>query len=107
MEDKPIMLIVDDTEINRVVLSQFFQDEYRILEAVDGKEALELLESCRVSIVLVEIVMPVMDGLAAAKAIRASGRADAATTTARIAAVKMCLRFMIMLLFSCFVGISA
>ncbi len=82
MEDKPIMLIVDDTEINRVVLSQFFQDEYRILEAVDGKEALELLESCRVSIVLVEIVMPVMDGLELLSALK---RSDAYTDVPVIA----------------------
>ena len=76
MEDKPIMLIVDDTEINRVLLAQFFQGEYRILEATDGKEALELLASCRVNIVLVELIMPVMDGFELIAALR---RSDAYT----------------------------
>ena len=82
MEDKPIMLIVDDTEINRVLLSQFFQGEYRILEAVDGKEALELLSSCRVGIVLTELIMPVMDGFELIAALR---RSDAYTDVPIIA----------------------
>lgn len=70
MDEKPIMLIVDDVEINRVILSQFFQDEYSILEAVDGKEALDILESCRVSIILAELVMPIMDGFELLSALR-------------------------------------
>ncbi len=82
MEDKPIMLIVDDAEINRVLLSQFFQGEYRILEATDGKEALELLASCRVNIVLVELIMPVMDGFELIAALR---RSDAYTDVPIIA----------------------
>ena len=62
MGNKPVMLIVDDVEINRVVLTQFFQEEYNILEAENGKEALEIIEGQAVSIVLVDMVMPVMDG---------------------------------------------
>ena len=62
MDEKPVMLIVDDVEINRVVLAQFFQDEYTIIEAVNGQEALKVIESQSVSIVLVDLVMPVMDG---------------------------------------------
>ena len=61
MDEKPVMLIVDDVEINRVVLAQFFQDEYTIIEAVNGQEALKVIESQSVSIVLVDLVMPVMD----------------------------------------------
>ena len=60
--NKPVMLIVDDVEINRVVLTQFFQEEYNILEAENGKDALEIIEGQAVSIVLVDMVMPVMDG---------------------------------------------
>ncbi|MBP3780302.1 MAG: EAL domain-containing protein, partial [Selenomonas sp.] len=56
------MLIVDDVEINRVVLTQFFQEEYSILEAENGQEAMTIIEGQPVSIVLVDLVMPVMDG---------------------------------------------
>jgi len=62
MDDKPVMLIVDDVEINRVVLAQFFRDEFQILEAENGQQALDTMEQQPVSIVLVDLVMPVMDG---------------------------------------------
>ena len=62
MDDKPVMLIVDDVEINRVVLTQFFQEEYQILEAENGQEAMSIIEGQLVSIVLVDLVMPIMDG---------------------------------------------
>jgi len=56
------MLIVDDVEINRVVLTQFFQEEYQIMEAENGQEAMSIIEDQPVNIVLVDLVMPVMDG---------------------------------------------
>ena len=62
MDDKPIMLIVDDVEINLVVLTQFFQEEYQIMEAENGQEAMSIIEDQPVNIVLVDLVMPVMDG---------------------------------------------
>lgn len=43
---KNVMLIVDDIELNREILKVLFQDEYEILEAEDGSEALEVLERC-------------------------------------------------------------
>ncbi len=60
--DKPVMLIVDDVEINRVLLVQFFQQEYVIIEAENGKEALGIMENQPVNIVLLDLVMPEMDG---------------------------------------------
>ena len=39
-----VILIVDDVELNRAILSELFQKEYSILEAENGAEALELLE---------------------------------------------------------------
>lgn len=62
MDDKPVMLIVDDVEINRVVLTQFFQEDYEIIEAENGQEALQSIAEHNVSIVLVDLVMPVLDG---------------------------------------------
>lgn len=56
------MLIADDVEINRVILAQFFQDEYQIVEAANGAEAWDIITSQKVNIVLADLVMPVMDG---------------------------------------------
>lgn len=61
---KPQILIVDDSEMNRDILSEILKDEYQILEAEDGEECLEMLEKygTGISAVLLDIVMPKMDG---------------------------------------------
>ena len=59
---KPLMLIVDDVEINRVILAQFFKDDYEICEASNGEEALLFVEEHPVSVILLDLVMPIMDG---------------------------------------------
>ncbi len=63
MEKKSVMLIVDDVEINRAILMQFFRNDYIIIEAANGKEASDVMEKQPVDIVLLDLVMPVMDGL--------------------------------------------
>ncbi len=59
---KPMMLIVDDVEINRVILAQFFKDDFDVCEASNGEEALLFVEEHPVSIILLDLVMPIMDG---------------------------------------------
>ena len=63
MEKKDI-LIVDDMEINRAILSQIFADRNQILEWENGLEAVQILEERRehIAAVLLDILMPVMDG---------------------------------------------
>ena len=64
-EEKTAILIVDDNEINRMILSETFRDQDKILEAENGKEALDLIrrEPGGISAILLDIVMPEMDGL--------------------------------------------
>ncbi len=58
------ILIVDDSEMNRSILSDILCDEYDIAEACDGLQAMEILnkEADSISLVLLDIVMPRMDG---------------------------------------------
>lgn len=58
------ILIVDDSEMNRSILSDILSDEYDIMEASDGLQAMDLLNkySDSISLVLLDIVMPRMDG---------------------------------------------
>ena len=58
------ILIVDDSEMNRSILSDILSDEYDIMEAGDGLQAMDLLNkySDSISLVLLDIVMPRMDG---------------------------------------------
>ena len=60
------ILIVDDAELNREILTEMLGDEYSIIEASNGKEALAILndEGTEISLVLLDMVMPEMDGLA-------------------------------------------
>ena len=58
------ILIVDDLEFNRNILREMMKDQYKIHEASNGREALEILEehSTEIRLILLDIVMPVMDG---------------------------------------------
>lgn len=57
------ILIVDDEEINRVILREIFQDEYEVLEAEDGKDAIYKIQSRHnMALILLDVIMPVMDG---------------------------------------------
>ncbi|MDO5590171.1 MAG: response regulator [Lachnospiraceae bacterium] len=58
------ILIVDDSMMNREILCEMLEDQFEIVEAQNGKEAVEVLEQYGrdISLVLLDIVMPVMDG---------------------------------------------
>ena len=62
--EKNCLLIVDDVEMNRAILSSIFEDEYKIIEAENGQEALKMLEQYdgQIAAVLLDVVMPVMNG---------------------------------------------
>lgn len=64
VERKYQILIVDDAEINRSMLADILADQYRILEAADGREAVSVLEAqhAEISLVLLDITMPEMNG---------------------------------------------
>ena len=60
------IIIFEDNAIDRSILVELFQSEYKILEAENGKVGIELLKNnlASVAIVLLDNVMPVMDGFA-------------------------------------------
>lgn len=58
------ILIVDDSEINRMILSEMLKGEFEILEAENGSVCLDMLSryEMKISLILLDIVMPGMDG---------------------------------------------
>lgn len=62
--NKQNILIVDDSEMNRMILSEILGEEYNIVEAADGAQAVGILNShgFEISLVLLDIVMPKIDG---------------------------------------------
>lgn len=65
------ILIVDDNEINRMVVEEILKPlQVRIEMASDGRQALEMVKQKKPDMVLMDHLMPVMDGIEAAMAIR-------------------------------------
>lgn len=62
--EKPSVLIVDDSEMNRIILNEMLKDEYRILEADNGRTALDMVDRYgdELSLVLLDIIMPGVNG---------------------------------------------
>ncbi|WP_322184126.1 bifunctional diguanylate cyclase/phosphohydrolase [Neglectibacter caecimuris] len=63
-QQKKKILIADDSPMNRALLLEMLEDQFEILEAENGKVAVELLSEHRqeLSLVLLDILMPEMDG---------------------------------------------
>lgn len=63
-DNKSLVLVVDDSDMNRFLLSQILLDDYNVIEACDGVEATQIIQDHfkELSIVLLDIVMPRMDG---------------------------------------------
>lgn len=57
------VLVVDDSELNRQILIEYLKTKnFTFSEAVDGKDALEKIKTKIPSIILLDLIMPVMDG---------------------------------------------
>ena len=61
-DDKPMILIVEDQEDMRRFIARELAETYRIREAANGKEAICILKDQPVSLILSDVMMPVMDG---------------------------------------------
>src|SRR5215217_1639029 len=69
------VLVVDDDRVNRTLLARTLEAlGHRVLTAANGSKALELLQVEEPDIVLLDIVMPVIDGMAALERIKADPR---------------------------------
>jgi CheY-like chemotaxis protein len=62
-----LILVVDDIETNRLLIREFLINrDFTVIEAINGKEAVELAKEYKPAVVLMDIKMPVMDGYEAA-----------------------------------------
>ena len=66
------ILVVDDTDWNRDLLVQLLQEDYTVLQAVDGQQGVKMTEAEKPDLILMDLGMPVMDGWEATRRIKAN-----------------------------------
>lgn len=72
MENKTILLAEDEPSIARVVKTYFEHDGYNVYHAANGEEALNLFKEVKFDLLVLDIMMPKVDGFEVIKVIRAS-----------------------------------
>ena len=67
----PTVLLVEDTEDNRFMMRRLLEmSGYRVVEAMNGEEAVQLARAESPQLILMDLSLPVIDGLAATRLIR-------------------------------------
>lgn len=76
--EKKTILVVDDTEMNRYMLKRIFVEQFNILEAGDGEEAIQVIKDNldKISLIFLDLVMPKKDGLDVLKFMALYGYTD-------------------------------
>lgn len=70
-DEPPTVLLVEDTEDNRFMMRRLLEmTGYRVIEAMNGEEAVKLARSESPKLILMDLSLPVIDGLAATRLIR-------------------------------------
>ena len=71
-QSEPVkVLLVEDTEDNRFMMRRLLEmTGYRVVEAMNGEEAVRLAEAEKPQLILMDLSLPVIDGLAATRLIR-------------------------------------
>ena len=70
VETKPVLLVVDDNEEMLRFIATNFESGYTVVTAMNGREALDCMKTHKVSMIICDWMMPVMDGVEFLKAIR-------------------------------------
>lgn len=65
------VLIVDDTPDNITLLANLLKDKYQTKVATSGATALQIVASCKVDLILLDIMMPEMDGIETCRRLKA------------------------------------
>ncbi len=65
MLERTKILIADDAEINREILKDIFEEQFTVLEAANGEEAVQLIEDNKeeLAVVFLDLIMPIQNGL--------------------------------------------
>jgi signal transduction histidine kinase/CheY-like chemotaxis protein len=70
IEGNPVILIVEDNPDNMITVKAILGNNYTILEAVNGQEGIEMANKYKPNLILMDIALPIIDGIEAFNAIR-------------------------------------
>ena len=72
MNDKMILIVDDESRIRKLIKDFIEQEEYSVIEAADGEEAVEQFEANinKIKLVILDVMMPKQDGWSALRQIR-------------------------------------
>ena len=66
------ILVVEDVDFNRDLIVQLLEDKYQVIEAVNGKEGIEIAHRERPDLILMDLSLPIMDGWEATRRLKAN-----------------------------------
>ena len=66
------ILVVEDVDFNRDLIVQILEDKYQVIEAVNGKEGIEIAQRERPDLILMDLSLPIMDGWEATRRLKAN-----------------------------------
>src|SRR4051812_4328208 len=75
--DRPILVVDDDAKIVRLVKTYLEREGYRVVTAADGPAALDAIETHRPALVVLDLMLPELDGRAVIRAVRRDEEAAA------------------------------
>lgn len=65
------ILVVEDVDFNRDLVVQLLEDQYQVIEAVNGQEGVSIAEKEKPDLILMDLSLPVMDGWEATRILKA------------------------------------
>lgn len=78
-----ILVVEDENILREVILDYLIEEGYEVLEAADGEQALELFESNSIDLVILDIVLPKLDGWSVCRRLRKKSNIPIIILTAR------------------------
>lgn len=82
--NKTILIVEDDSRMREIVSDYFLKEGFKMLESEDGREALELFETNNIDLVILDIMIPELDGWSVCKRLRKASDVPIIMLTARV-----------------------
>lgn len=70
MDNKTILLVEDESKLRALLVDYMSLEGYAVIEAKNGREALEKLQNTRIDLILLDVMMPFLDGYEVCKTVR-------------------------------------